>query len=120
MTKEIHCVTSKKTKKRCIKNKNQKLDLLLMQMFDFTYAGKCHIFLHTRFDKFELVVDGVHIVENIYCFSPHYKKYYQFEKLYTAIKAFNVVVQIITNNLDWFSPECFEGMEIYNELFITD
>lgn len=92
-----------------------------MQCFDFVYAGKAHVFIHTRYDKYELVVTGVHIVEDIYTFAPNYKKRYVFEKLYTAIKAFNVVCSIIlNNNLDWYSPELFETREIYNELFIKD
>lgn len=120
MNKKSYSTTQKQIKKRNIKNKNQKLDLLLQQMFSFQYAGKANIFIHTRYDKFELVISGVHIVEDIYCFAPHYKKCYKFESLYTAIKAFNTVVLIIVSSMDWFTPETFKGTSIYDEIFFKD
>lgn len=109
--------TQKKIKKRSIKNRNQKLDILLQQMFNFQYAGKANIFIHTRYDNFELVIQGVHIVENIYCFAPNFVKRYKFESLYTAIKAFNIVVSIVASSMDWFTPEVFKGSAIYDEIF---
>lgn len=117
--KEFHC-TSVKNNKRSIKNKNMSTDLLLMSMFRFDYAGKAQVFIHKRFDKFELVVSGVHIVEDIYAFSKNYTKRYKFNSLYYAVLGFNTVVQIITNSMDWFNKECFQGSEVYNELFIED
>ena len=108
-------------KHKSIKNKNVSKDLLIMQCFDFVYAGKAHVFIHIRYDKYELVVTGVHIVEDIYIFSPNYKSRYLFDKLYTAIRAFNIVVGILVNgSMDWYSPDLFETRELYNELFIKD
>ena len=105
---------------RSIKNKNLKLDLLLQRMFDFTYAGKANIFIHHKRDKFIVTAVGVHLVDDIYTFSPNFKKSWSYDNLYCAILAFNKIVNFITSSLDWYSPECFQGQEIYNELFITD
>lgn len=118
--KESRPSTYKNNRSRSIKNRNMKLDLLLMEMFSFRYAGKCHVFLHTRKDKIELVFQGVHLVEDIYTFSPNYIARYKFDSLYQAIQAFNLSVRIICSSMDWFSPELFIGSAVYDELFITD
>lgn len=110
----------KKTKSQSFKNKNIKTDLLLMQMFDFTYAGKAHVFIHKSRDKYELVHQGVHLVEDIYTFSKNYTARYKFESLYMAIVAFNHSVQIITSSMDWYNPDCFEGYQVYDEIFLKD
>lgn len=120
MTKGSLGSTQKQLKKRSIKNHNQKLEILLQKMFSFQYAGKANIFIHTRYDNFELVIQGVHIVENIYCFAPNFTKRYKFESLYTAIKAFNIVVSIIVSSMDWFTPEVFKGSMLYDEIFFKD
>lgn len=112
----VGTMSNKKT--RSIKRKNMKLDLLLMNMFSFSYAGKCHVFIHTRYDKYELVTDKVHIVEDIFTFSPNYIARYKFDTLYQAILAFNKVVSIIVSSMDWFNPELFNGTVIYDEIFL--
>lgn len=118
--KESRCTTYKNQCTRSIKNKNMKLDFLLIEMFSFRYAGKCEVFIHTRKDKYELVHQGIHIVEDIYTFSPNYIARYKFDSLYQAIQAFNLTVRIICSSIDWFSPETFIGTAIYDELFIKD
>lgn len=120
MTKEVRHSEYKKPLKQSLKNKNMKLDLLLMQMFNFRYAGKCNIFIHTRRDKFELVHDGVHIVEDLFTFSPNYLVRFKFDSLYDAISAFNLSVRIVTSSMDWYSTECFKGQKIYDEIFYKD
>lgn len=115
--KEVKQLPYVKNKRRSFKNKNQSLDMLLQQMFNFQYAGKVNIFIHTRYDKFELVHDGVHIVEDVFVFSPHYVKRFKFDSLYQAICAFNLSVRIICNSMDWYSPEVFKGSAIYDEVF---
>ena len=109
-----------KQPKKSIKNRNMSLDMLLMTMFNFQYAGKANIYIHTRYNKFELVHQGVHIVEDIFLFSPNYVKRYKFDSLYQAIKAFNLSVQIVTSSMDWFNPEAFKGTQLYDEIFFKD
>lgn len=118
--KELRPTTYKNQRSRSIKNRNMKLDFLLMEMFSFRYAGKAHVFIHTRKDKFELVHQGVHLVEDIYTFSPNYIARYKFDSLYQAIQAFNLSVRIICSSMDWFSPGLFIGTVVYDELFIKD
>lgn len=120
MHNEINSVSVVNQKKRCIKNKNMKLDLFLMSAFTFEYAGKCHVFIHTRRNKFELVHQGVHIVEDIYTFSPNYISRYLFDDLYHAILAFNKSVMLIVNTMDWYKPDLFVPYINYEEVFIKD
>lgn len=103
---------------RSIKNKNMKMDLLLMRLFDFTYAGKAHIFITKRREKFVVIVQGVHLVEDIFVFAPNYVHRFQFDSLYKAIIVFNKVVQFLTSSMDWYTPEFQKN--IYSEIFITD
>ena len=103
---------------RSIKNKNQKIQLLLMQMFDFTYAGKAHIYITKHYDKYTVIAQGIHIVEDIYTFSPNYYHRFRFDTLYQAIISFNKLVQFVSSNMDWYSPDMFE--DIYSEIFIKE
>ena len=57
---------SYKSPGRSIKNKNLKTDLLFMCLFDFTYAGKAHVFITKRREKFEVIIQGAHLVEDIF------------------------------------------------------
>lgn len=109
-----------KTRNMSIKNKNMTMDHLLMRMFNFDYAGKCSVFLHKRGNDFELVHQGVHLVDDIFTFSPNYIKRYKFESLYLAILAFNRTVQIITSSMDWYEAGMFGTNRVYDELFIKD
>lgn len=110
----------KKYKKRNITNKNMKTDLLLQYCFNFQYAGKCTVFIHTRRDKFELVHQGVHLVQDIFTFSPNFTARFEFDTLYQAILAFNKTVQILTSSMDWYDPKVYKNNNIYKELFIKD
>lgn len=103
---------------RSIKNKNQKINILLMQLFDFTYAGKAHIFITKQYDNFVVVAQGVHFVEDIFTFSPNYFHRFNFETLYQAIDCYNKCVREITSSMDWFSPDMFD--DPYKEIFITE
>ena len=102
---------------RCIKNKNQKLDLLLQQLFNFTYAGKAHIFITKRKENYIVVCEGVQFVEDIFCFAPNYFHRFKADTLYNAIKIFNLCVKKLTESMDWFYPDMFKD---YSEIFITD
>lgn len=102
---------------RSIKNKNMKKDLLLMSMFDFTYAGKAHVFIHYKNKQFIVTAAGVHLVDNIYTFSPNFKRSWKVKSLYDAINIFNEIVHFMTSTLDWYSPELFETDKVYEEIF---
>lgn len=118
MNNKIMCTAYKKHK--TIKNRNVDKGILLMRCFSFDYAGKAQIFITFQRNKYMLVISGVNIVEDIFCFAPHVTKRYYFEKLYTAICAFNTLVQILTSSMDWYNKEAFEYENIYDELFIED
>ena len=101
-----------------MKNKNLKKDLLLMSLFDFTYAGKCNMFITKKYDKYCVVLTGVHLVKDIYVFAPHYKHEFKYDNLYDAIICFNKIIQFITSSMDWYSPEVFDTSNVYAEVFI--
>lgn len=105
---------------KSIKNKNVELGILLQRMFSFSYAGKAEVFIYKQYDKFVLVQQGVHLVEDIYTFSPNYIARFKFDSLYQAICGFNKTVQIITDSMDWYNADCFKGSALYDELFIKD
>lgn len=105
---------------KSIKNKNIETGILLQRMFSFTYAGKAEVFIYKQYDKFVLVHQGVHLVQDIYTFSPNYIAKFKFDSLYQAIIAFNKTVQIITDSMDWYNSDCFKGSAVYDELFIKD
>ena len=92
--------------------------LLLYKMFNFDYAGKASIFITYNNKKYCVVASGIHFVEDIYVFSPHYKRSWKCDKLYTAINIFNKLVEFTVSTLDWYSED-FEK-NIYEELFIKD
>ena len=115
MTNQFINATYKKPQK-ILKNKNLRTDLLLMQMFSFTYVGKADIWIQKHHKKFEVIISGVHFFDDIFVFAPHYKHVYKFESLYNAILCFNKAVQFITSSMDWYSPEIFESNLIYNEV----
>lgn len=103
---------------RSIKNKNMKMDLLLMRLFDFTYAGKAHVFITKRCEKYVVIIQGAHLVDDIYVFAPNYVHRLQADSLYKAILIFNKVVQFLTSSMDWYTPEMMNN--IYDEIFIKD
>lgn len=103
---------------RSLKNRNMKKDLLLQYLFDFTYAGKAHVFIHYQNKKYVVTAQGVHLVEDLYVFSPNYKRSWRCESLYDAVFIFNEIVHFITSNMDWYSPELFDTYKVYDEIFI--
>ena len=119
MNKVIHS-QYKITKTKCLKNKNLSLDMILQSMFNFTYAGKCQIFIKTSYDKFQVVHQGIHIVEDIFLFTPNFYKRFTFDSLYQAVVAFNKTVQFITSSMDWFEPEVFKGTALYDQITIKE
>lgn len=110
----------KNYKHKSIKNRNVDKGILLQRCFSFQYAGKADVFITFQRGKYQLVITGVNIVEDIFCFAPHVTKRYNFEKLYTAICAFNIVVKILCNNMDWYNKECFDYENIYDEIFFKE
>ena len=54
------------------KNKNLNISVLLQYMFNFQYAGKANIFITYQYNKFVLVHQGIHIIQDIFTFSPNY------------------------------------------------
>lgn len=89
-----------------------------MRMFNLDFAGKASIFITTSRKKYMVVASGVHFVDDIFLFTPNYRRCWYCDKLYTAILIFNTLVKQITSSLDWFSPE-FE-QNVYDEIFIKD
>lgn len=101
------------------KKRNLTKEMAIMDLFHFVYAGKADIYIFFQKGFYYLVIDGVHIVENIYCFTPNHTHRYKFEKLYTAILAFNTVVNILINSMDWYYPDMFDKY-IYDEVTVLD
>ena len=89
-----------------------------MQMFNFDYAGKANIFIHYTKPYYIVTASGIHFVDDIYTFSPNYKRHWKFKKLYNAIYCFNQLVSFTCSSMDWFNPEVFETSKVYEELFI--
>lgn len=116
--KNIIANASRKPPVKSIKNRNLKKDLLYQSMFNFTYAGKCEIFIQTRYDKFEVVARGIHFLDDIFVFTPNYFKRWSFETLYLAILAFNSMIKKVTESMDWYKPELFQSKEVYEEITI--
>lgn len=106
-------------KKRSIKNKNMKMDMFLQSNFNFSYAGKCSIFISKQKNSYYVVHQNVHIVEDIFLFCPNYYAKFKFEDLYCAILGFNKSVKIILSSMDWYTPDLFETKGIdYSEVFL--
>lgn len=104
--------------KRSYKKRNMKEEMYLMDLFHFVYAGKADIFITKKNRNYRLIISGVHIVEDTFCFTPHVTKRYDFQSLYYAIKAFNIVVQILTNTVDWYDPDLFCTSKVFDEVTI--
>lgn len=113
---------SKGSVRKSIKNRNLDKGILLQSMFHLNYAGKANIFIDynkiTR--KYKLVIQGVHIVEDVFCFSENYIKRYEFESLYYAIRGFQIVNNILMSNMDWYDPDLFATSNVYDEIFLED
>lgn len=105
-------------KRRSYKNKNMKKSMYLQDCFHLAYAGKADIFIsfNDLKKKYELIISGVHIVEDVYAFTSRYSKHYYFDSLYNAIKAFNLVLNILTSTTDWYNPDMFDSRYIYDEI----
>lgn len=89
-----------------------------MSLFNFQYAGKADVFITIKYKKYCVIASGIHIVDDIYVFAPHYKHEFQADSLYSAILIFNKVIQFITSSMDWYKPEIFDTQNVYQEIII--
>lgn len=119
MNNKIICGTHKQDK-RMIKNGLEKRDLVLQQIFDLTYAGKAHIFIIQKRYKYQVIIQGVHFVEDIFIFAPHYIQRITVSTLYEAILVFNNCINQLTSSMDWYSPELYESNKIFEEITVDN
>lgn len=106
-----------KKKYRSLTNQNLKTDLLLQSLFNFQYAGKCNIFISKSRDKYVVICQGVHFVEDIYLFTPNFYHRIKAESLYQAIDIFNKCVSQVVSSMDWYDPDSYSPEKIYSEIF---
>ena len=123
MNNSVLSVSNKKDFNKSYRNykkKNMKKEFMLMDLFHFVYVGKADIYLsyNSRKQKFLMIVTGVHIVQDIFCFTPNYHCQHEFDSLYQAIKGFNKVVGILIDSMDWYDPEIFDSDLVYDEITI--
>lgn len=103
-----------------IKNCLEKRDLVLQQIFDLTFAGKAHIFIIQKKYKYQVIIQGVHFVEDIFVFAPHYIQRITVSTLYEAILVFNNCINQLTSSMDWYSPELYETNKIFEEITVDN
>lgn len=106
------------TKHRSFKDKSLKYSDIVMNSFNFTYAGIVNIFIcynnRPKDRPYQLTCSGfTYDGQNIFFgHNRHWRR--QYNSLYAAILAFHDCVRLFTDSLDWFTPEYFESAEFYN------
>lgn len=100
-------------RKRKFKDKNLSYKYKIMMSFNFVYAGIVNVFILPEKGNYYIVCtgftyDGFNI---FFSKNRHMKK--EYHSLYTAILAFNQIVQVITQSLDWFTPYYFDDNNFY-------
>lgn len=99
---------------RSFKNKRLTFSEIIMQSFNFTYAGIVDVFIIYQRGKYYLCCSGFTYDGEVAFFGKgrHFRQKY--ETLYGAILAFHQVVNLFTTSMDWFTKDYFESCEFYN------
>lgn len=88
---------------------------VIMQAFNFEYAGIAQVFITMSGHNYVVCSSGFEIIDDI----PFFKKdkcyvREKYNELLKAIHRFNYVVKTLCSTVDWFTPDFYEPFNYKN------
>lgn len=90
----------------------------IQQAFYFVYAGVCTVWITITRKKFQVVCTGYTVdSDNIVFFNRLSKFRLKCDSLYDAISQFNYQCFLLTQSMDWFTPDFFIDDDNFRKIY---